>query len=180
MRKIPDIPSDEYDEHNQPTEPMSAIIMTLHSAPTYPYQNPPETPREYPILPPSPVVGRSERPPGGALPFGENGQPHPVYPHRSSLPQVAGVLFVVVQLILLARVVLFLFAIPESSILVELVYGVGALFAWPFRLILEHLNLPALVGTALVNYLAALIAILAYGVLARILVRFLKALLKSR
>ena len=91
-----------------------------------------------------------------------------------------GVLFVVAQLILLARVVLLLFGVPNTNIAVELVYAGGALFAWPLHLLLEHLNLPAQIGGDLINYLAALIAILLYGVVARILVRFLKALLNSR
>ena len=84
------------------------------------------------------------------------------------------------QLILLARVVLFLFGVPASNMLLELLYAGGALLAWPLRLLLEHLHLPAQIGGDLINYLAALMAILMYGVLARILVRFLKALLNSR
>ena len=103
-----------------------------------------------------------------------------MYPGHSSLPIVVGVLFVIVQLVLLARVVLLLFAIPADNIVIELVYAVGGLFAWPFRLVLEHLNLPAPVGVDLINYLAALVGILMYGVLSRVLVRFLKALLHSR
>jgi hypothetical protein len=171
---IPDTPSGEYDEHNQPTEPMSAIILSPH------YQNSPETPRGYPVLPPSPLVKHNGRPPGGASPVDQRGQSRSVYPNRSPFPPLVGVLFLAAQFILLARVVLFLFAVPANNIVVELVYAVGALFAWPFRLVLEHLNLPPQVGAELINYLAALIAILAYGVLARFLVRFLKALLNSR
>ena len=84
------------------------------------------------------------------------------------------------QLILLLRVVLLLFGVPASNILVELVYAGGALLAWPLRLLLEHLHLLAQIGADLIGYGAALIAILVYGVLARVLVRFLKALLNSR
>jgi hypothetical protein len=64
--------------------------------------------------------------------------------------------------------------------LVELVYAAGALLAWPLRLLVEQINFPAQFGGDVINYLSALIAILVYGVLARILVRFLKALLNSR
>ena len=214
MRKPPETQFDDLDEHNQPTEPMSAIILSPHSAPTYtigatngaagypqggipaplppelpfpqngqvaapyPYQS--ETPQAYPVLPPSPVMNGSGRPPGGAAPSGALGRSLPLYPRRSSFPTFVGVLFLLVQLLLLARVVLLLFGVSASNIGVELVYAGGGLFAWPFRLLLEHLNLPAQIGGELISYLAALIAILAYGLFARILVRFLKALLHSR
>ncbi len=209
MRKPPETQFDDFDEHNQPTEPMSAIILSPHSAPTYtigatngaagypqggiPAPLPPElpfpqngqvyqseTPQVYPVLPPSPVMNGSGRPPGGAAPSGVRGRSLPLYPRRSSFPTFVGVLFLLVQLVLLARVVLLLFGVSASNIGVELVYAGGGLFAWPFRLLLEHLNLPAQIGGDLISYLAALIAILAYGLFARILVRFLKALLHSR
>ncbi len=83
------------------------------------------------------------------------------------------------QLILLVRVLLLLFGVSASNVLVELVYAGGTLLAWPLRLLLEQVHLPAQIGGDLLNYLAALVAILVYGVLARILVRFLKALLNS-
>jgi hypothetical protein len=89
-------------------------------------------------------------------------------------------LFVAAQLILLLRVILLLFGVPASNLLLELVYAGGALLAWPLRLLIEHLHLPAQIGADLIGYAAALIAILVYGVLARVLVRFLKALLNSR
>ena len=101
-------------------------------------------------------------------------------PRSSSIPIVVGALFVVAQLILLVRVVLLLFGVPASNILVELVYAGGTLLAWPLRLLLEHLPFAAQIGADLIGYLAALMAILVYGVLARVLVRFLKALLNSR
>jgi hypothetical protein len=215
MRKAPETQFDNFDEHNQPTEPMSAIILSPYSAPTYtigsangvtgshqegipaplppelpfpqngqpaaPYQHYlPEAPRVYPVLPPSPVVKGTGRPPGGAAPSSERGRSLPLYPRRSSFPTIVGVLFVVAQLILLARVVLLLFGVSATTIVVELVYAGGGLLAWPFHLLLDHVNLPAQIGGELINYLAALIAILAYGVIARILVRFFKALLHSR
>ncbi len=214
MRKLSEPQFEDFDEHNSPTEPMSAIILSPHSVPislmgggngmggyashtipaplppelpfpqnglaAAPYTYPTEMPGVYPVLPPSPVMHGERRPPGGAGFAGERARPPRAQPHRSAIPTFVGVLFVLAQLILLARVVLLLFGVPASNMLVELVYAGGALLAWPLRLLVEHLNLPAQIGGDLINYLAALIAILVYGVLARILVRFLKALLNSR
>ncbi|HKV59676.1 MAG TPA: hypothetical protein VJO32_15390 [Ktedonobacteraceae bacterium] len=214
MRRISEPQFEDFDEHNSPTEPMSAIILSPHSVPTHPvgagngmvgynfqtipaplppelpfpqngqpvapYANLPETPGVYPILPPAPGFNGNGRPPGGATFSGDRARPLRSRSRNSSFPTFVGVLFVVAQLILLARVVLLLFGVPNSNGLVELVYAGGALLAWPLHLLLEHLNLPAQIGGDLINYLAALIAILLYGVLARILVRFLKALLNSR
>ncbi|MGH2495096.1 MAG: hypothetical protein ACRDIV_10375 [Ktedonobacteraceae bacterium] len=214
MRKVSEPQFEDFDEHNSPTEPMSAIILSPHSVPTYPvgagngmegynfqtipaplppelpfpqngqpvapYANLPETPGVYPILPPAPGFNGNGRPPGGAAFSGDRARPLGSRSRNSSFPTFVGIVFVVVQLVLLARVVLLLFGVPNSNIVVELVYAGGALLAWPLHLLLEHLNLPAQIGGDLINYLAALIAILLYGVLARILVRFLKALLNSR
>ena len=211
MRKVSEPQFEDFDEHNSPTEPMSAIILSPHSVPTYPvgagedynfqaipaplppelpfpqngqpvapYANLPETPGIYPILPPAPGFNGNERPPGGATYSGDREQPLRSRSRNSSFPTFVGIVFVVAQLILLARVVLLLFGVPNSNSVVELVYAAGALLAWPLHLLLEHLNLPAQIGGDLINYLAALLAILLYGVLARILVRFLKALLNSR
>lgn len=212
MRKLSEPQFEDFDEHDSPTEPMSAIILSPHSVPTSstgggngmsgyasytipaplppelpfpqngqpgtPYVYPTETPGVYPVLPPAPVQGKG-RPPGGAGFTGGRARPLREQ-HHSSFPSFVGVLFVLAQLILLARVVLLLFGVPASNMLVELVYATGALLAWPLRLLVEHVNFPAQFGGDLINYLSALIAILVYGVLARILVRFLKALLNSR
>jgi hypothetical protein len=212
MRKVSEPPFEDFDEHNSPTEPMSAIILSPHSVPTStmdngnsgyasntvpapmppewpfpqngqpaaPYAYPPQAQGVYPVLPPSHIVNGNGRPPGGAGFSGGRARPLRSQPRRSAFPTFVGVLFVLAQLILLARVVLFLFGVPASNMLLELVYAGGALLAWPLRLLLEQLHLPAQFGGDLINYLAALIAILVYGVLARILVRFLKALLNSR
>jgi hypothetical protein len=214
MRKLSEPQFEDFDEHDSPTEPMSAIILSPHPVPTSmmeggngiggyssytvpaplppelpfpqngqpaaPYAYPPQTPGVYPVLPLSPIVHSKGRPPGGAGFSGDRARPLRAQPRRSSFPTLVGALFVLAQLILLARVVLLLFGVPASNMLVELVYAGGALLAWPLRLLVEHLNLLAQIGGDLINYLAALIAILVYGVLARILVRFLKALLNSR
>jgi hypothetical protein len=207
MRKLSEPQFEDYDEHNSPTEPMSAIILSPHAVPTSsmggyasytipaplppelpfpqngqpvaPYAYPIEKPGVYPVLPQAPIVRGKGRPPGGAGFTG--GRAIPVRePHSSAFPSFVGMLFVLAQLVLLARVILLLFGVPASNMLVELVYATGALLAWPLRLLVEHINFPAQFGGDLINYLSALIAILVYGVLTRILVRFLKALLNSR
>ncbi len=210
MRKLSEPPFEDFDEHDSPTEPMSAIILSPYAVPsplpggwnrvepygasTIPAPRPPEVPFPrngqpvapyaplseapgvYPVLPASPLKHGNGRPPGGV---GFAGKQQAQLRH-SSIPTVVGALFVVAQFILLVRVVLLLFGVSASNIVVELVYAGGALLAWPLRLLLENLHLPRFIGADLIGYLAALIAILVYGVLARVLVRFLKALLNSR
>lgn len=173
MQKPHDTQFGDFDEHNQPTEPMSAIILSPR-----PVETP--LPQVYPVLPPSPLRSSNARPAGGAPRSGAGAQIQPVYPRRSSIPLVVGVFFVAVQFVLLARVILLLFGVSGSTIWVELVYALSSLFALPFRLLLEHVSLPVLIGADLTNYLAPLLGVLIYGLLARILVRFLKALLHSR
>lgn len=214
MRTLSEPPFEDFDEHDSPTEPMSAIILSPYAVtsfsasagnglnpngvPTIPAPQPPEvpfprdgqpvtpfaplpeTPGAYPVLPTSPLKNGNGRPPGGAGVAGAQGRSVRAQPRQSSIPIVVGGLFVVAQLILLLRVVLMLFGVPASNILIELVYAGGTALAWPLRLLVVHLHLPAQVGADLTGYLAALMAILVYGVLARVLVRFLKALLNSR
>ena len=214
MRNLSEPPFEDFDEHDSPTEPMSAIILSPYSVPApspgggngmerygsstipapqppavpfphngrpaAPFTSPPETPGVYPVLPASPLSHGNGRPPGGADFAGQKVRPLRAQPRHSSIPTVVGALFVAAQLILLMRVVLSLFGIPAGNILVELVYAGGTLLAWPLRLLLGNLHLPSQIGGELMGYLAALIAILVYGVLARVLVRFLKALLNSR
>lgn len=214
MRKLSEPPFEDFDEHDSPTEPMSAIILSPrvvppgpagngngtggYNATTVPVPRPPdapfphngqpaaltaypaETPGIYPVLPPLPPGLAKGRPPGGAGFLGERKTPVSAQPRNSSVPSVVGMLFVAAQLVLLARVVLSLFGVPASNLLVGLLYAGGTVLAWPLRLLVGLLPLPAQMGGDLLNYLAALLAILVYGVLARVLVRFLKALLNSR
>ncbi len=156
------------------------IPFPRNGRPVTPLASSPETPGAYPVLPASPLSQSNGRPPGGANLADGQGKAAGVQSRQSSVPIVVGALFVTAQLILLVRVVLLLFGVPARNILIELLYAGGALLAWPLRLLLEHLHLPAQIGADLIGYLAALIAILVYGVLARVLVRFLKALLNSR
>ena len=216
MRTVSEPPFEDFDEdeHESPTEPMSAIVLSpslvpssqpvggrgldAYGVPTIPAPQPPEvpfprsgqpatpfaplpeTPGVYPVLPASPLTQRNGRPPGGASLTGGQGKSVGAQPRQSSIPIVVGAVFVAAQLLLLVRVILMLFGVPASNLLFEVVYAGGRLLAWPWRLLLAQLHLPAQLGTDFTGYLAALLAILVYGVLARVLVRFLKAVLNSR
>lgn len=204
---------EEFDEHNQPTEPMSQVILTPFSPPTrapggatVPVPQPDErsfSPQSgngflapgssnrsrispaYPFLPTTPAYGRNSRPPGGAYPIYGDDVEQPAKkrrtkPRHSSFPALVGLFFVLVQLLLLVRVVLQLLGQTGSIVWVALIYNVSSVFVLPLRLLLGNVNIPLIAGTDLYNYLLILFAILLYGLISRILVRFLKALLNSR
>jgi hypothetical protein len=152
-----------------------------------------ETPLNYPLLPPAPDANHNGRPPGGAAPSGNgsglaalpgwpvtpDGLMAPVQPRRSPVPTAVGVCFVVVQVLLLARVLLLLFNVNNIAVWVRVFYNLSSIFIWPFRLLLDHIQALTPLRPELVNYVAPLAAILIYGLISRILVRFLKALLNS-
>ena len=91
-----------------------------------------------------------------------------------------GLFFVIVELLLLLRLVFLLFGVSASDVWVALVYTISAIFMLPFGPILEDVKIPLLYGTDLYYYLLIIFALLMYGLLSRVLVRFLKALLNSR
>lgn len=91
---------------------------------------------------------------------------------NSRAPMWVGLFFVAVQLLLLIRFVLVIIHGPDT-IWVELVFGLSTLFVWPFRALLAQVSLPFPVWPEVYT----LLAILLYGMLSRILVRFLKAIL---
>jgi hypothetical protein len=203
---------EEYDEHNQPTEPMSQIILTPFSpAPdVYGTSSIPASPLDeqhfpskdsnaflapgmpnrskispaYPFLPAAPGYSRNNRPPGGAYPVVPPAIVQPRKrrhnPGRSAVPALIGFLFVLIQLLLLVRVALQLLGQSANLWWVGLIYNISDVFVLPFRLLLANVNIPLVAGTDLYNYLLVLLAILLYGLISRILVRFLKALLHSR
>ena len=171
---------DEYfqklDEHNAPTEPLgnphppsdpAAIaneavpaptplerpFPALDYAPANPYSNRPAAP-VYPVLPPKPIKNARARP--------------------SAIPLLAGICFVAVQLLLLVRFTLKLIGLPGNGTLIALVYAISNIFILPFRLILQSIPLP--IPTSLELY--TLLAILFYGLLSRVIVRILKAVLR--
>jgi hypothetical protein len=95
---------------------------------------------------------------------------------QSAVPLYAGAFFVGIQLLLLVCFLLRLISLSGSNVLVGVIYAVSALFVLPFHLLLQITGLPGISGLEI----DTLLAILIYGLLSRILVRFLKALLNSR
>jgi hypothetical protein len=189
----------EQDEHNQPTEPMPLIVPPSSSptaSPTdaidipvpQPYERPfpnalpgsanrpPET-FAYPYLPPAPGFGKQDRPPGGAIPTSP-GNTFRSHPRRSPLPILVGIFFIAVQLLLLVRLVLKIIGKPDNVAWVDIIYNTSNAFILPFRLLAQNIALPRIITSTEEVY--TLLAILAYWLLSRILVRLLKALLYSR
>lgn len=138
----------------------------------------------YPYLPPAPPVSGNGRPAGGAVPVRpvSSGAPtrsdrgNRVQPRRSAFPLLVGFFFVIVQLLLLVRFVLKFVGIPGNTLWVSAIYTISSVFILPFRLLFERIVLPIHLDVEFYT----LLAILLYGLLSRILVRFLKALLHSR
>jgi len=191
----------EQDEHDQPTEPMPNIVPSS-SSPTaspagalhipvpqpderpFPQQNafpgianrPPEA-FVYPYLPPTPEVRGQERPPGGATPASSGGS-FQSRPRRNPLPILVGIFFIAVQLLLLVRLVLKIIGKPDNVPWVDIIYNTSNVFVLPFQLLLQNVGLPCMITSTIEVY--TLLAILAYWLLSRLLVRVLKALLYSR
>ena len=132
-------------------------------------------------LPAPPLKGR---PPGGAVPVrpgnavgpARSGRASRVQPRRSSFPALVGFFLVIVQLLLLVRFVLKFVGAPADTLWVSTIYTISGVFVLPLRLLFELVVLPIHPDVELYT----LLAILVYGLLSRILVRFLKALLHSR
>ncbi|GAC1385858.1 MAG: hypothetical protein NVSMB33_15170 [Ktedonobacteraceae bacterium] len=193
---------EESGEHNSPTEPLMPVIFSPSSttiedkalpvpipherpfpvqqpaeSPLFPYRATP--PATYPVLPPvSANTQGNKRPAGGGAFGGPNtsAQAMPAQPARSSLPLFVGVFFVAVQLLLLLRFALKLITLNGDLPWVGIIYAISGIFVLPFRLLLQALAVP--LPTAFEIY--TLLAIMMYGLLSRMLVRFLKALLHSR
>lgn len=201
------------DEHEQPTEPMSQVILAPFSSPTFEPESAvneigiptpqlderpfpkqaansidamyrqPGTPPVYPILPQAPTESRDGRPPGGAPPRIHPRRPDKSVPRkhrRSSFPVLVRLFFFAVELVLLLSLLFPFFGLSGSNVWVGLVYAIGAILVQPFHLLLGNIRIPIIYGTKLYSDLLIVVALLVYGLLSRILVRFLKALLHSR
>lgn len=196
---------EDIDEGGQPTEPMAQIIL-LPSSPTAagakptdvtipapklqesvsssPSSSVPESSDSvYPFLPPAPGLREGNRPPGGMVSVEstdrEKARPGASdRPRRSSFPLFVGVFFVALQLLLLVRFILKVLDLPgmNNQWWVNGIYDISSVFVFPFRFFLENVNWPVHINPEVYT----LLAILIYGLLSRILVRFLKALLHSR
>ena len=192
------------DDYNQPTEPVGQIILPPYASPTYtaehPYNRgsaapwadapayPQGAPPAYPLYqsPVSPVYPVQPQP----YPANYGGRPagsmppvyQPGYRRRARgrwFPGLVGVFFVLVQLALLARVVCMILSVPANSVWLSLLYRACDLFVSPVSWLAANINVSVLAGTQLLIYLEFLFAILAYGILSRILVRILKIFFNS-
>lgn len=179
------------EDYNDTTEPLEALPEALYlstvypersvampptvpyavgAQPGYPYHQP--APAAYPVLPPAPFKTYRGQPPGGAAP-----QAEPATRRRSHLPGLVKFCFVLVQLVLLARLICLLFGVQNTALWLTLLFAAGDLFVWPVRWLVVNINLSIFSGTPLLTYLEFLFAILAYGLFARLLALLLRALL---
>ena len=170
-----------FDEPVPAPIPYERPFPALGNATANPYPGSPAIP-VYPVLPLLPSSAKNKkrrRPTGGTSPA----YPVPSKPMQQArtnptfIPLFVGIFFVAVQLLLLVRFALKLLdlrGLNGSVPWVALIYAVSNLFVLPFRLILHNISLP--IPTSLELY--TLLAILAYGLLSRILVRVLKAILR--
>lgn len=174
---------DQIDEHDQPTDPMLPVVIAPF-APTQANGNPRSS--AYPYLPPAPSKknGSYNAAPGGT-PANAMNPAYPILPARpaqqaqpkvSPVPALIGFLFVLLQVLLLARFLLKLLNVSGSTLPVSVIYTISGLFVFPFRLLLQSVAITLPVSVEVYT----LLAILVYGLFSRILVRFLKALLHSR
>jgi hypothetical protein len=184
-------------DYDQPTEPLETIALPAYAAPTYtvddpyPYLGPQTVPAPqpgtrpfpqgssstypvYPVLPAIPIKKYRGHPPGGSPPIN---QPVRRTKRRyKPLSRLVNLLFMLVQLALLARVVCMVLNVLATNVWLNLFFWACDLLAWPLRLLAASLTIPWLQGTQLLIYLELLLAILLYGLVARIVVGFLRVL----
>lgn len=198
MGKGPQKP-EEIDEHNVPTEPLEmpplydqtqpALPPTQPLAPLAPLRLPaPEDDRTmpaaypyrqsgqqaYPVLPAYPV----QRPVSPERAGKQSKKTRAVRQRQSVIPVSVGMLFVILQVLLLIRFGLRLVNIPVyQSSWVDLLYALTDIFVQPFHALWQQIALPPLPANIEVYTLAA---ILAYGLFSRLLVRGLKIIERQR
>ncbi|HLG77462.1 MAG TPA: hypothetical protein VKX46_13685, partial [Ktedonobacteraceae bacterium] len=98
--------------------------------------------------------------------------------HQSVIPVSVGMLFVILQVLLLIRFGLRLVNIPVTqSSWVGLLYALTDIFVQPFHALWQQIALPPLPANIEVY---TLVAILAYGLFSRLLVRGLKIIERQR
>lgn len=188
------------DEQDSVTEPMMPIVF----APRPAIEHPAETPRDSSLRNPSNIpttpftpndeasvtispaaeIIETEIATGSSTehePQGRVGEEHREQASSwRNVPNVVGIILVSVQVLLLLRVVLFLFGVDGSSVWVGWLFAITSIFAKPMRLVLDHIQALQVLGQDSINYLAPLLTILLFGLLSRLLVRFLKTLLQSK
>lgn len=131
----------------------------------------------YPVLPRAPFRKYHGQPPGGAVPAYTYGRAHMRY--RSPIPGLVRFCFVLIQLTLLGRVVCMILGVTVTNLWLSLLFFASDLFVLPLRWLAANVDLGLLAGTSLLLYLEFLLAILAYGIVSRLLVGLLKALFRG-
>jgi len=192
-------------DYNEPTEPVERIILPPYAnamygatgfspdALTVPAPQPDERPvpqgglpaypspsyqrpAVYPILPEAPLKRYRGIPPGGAARYAQPMRKR----RRSMIPGLVGFFLLLVQLVLLVRAVCILFGIQNTTTWLTLLFAASDLFLQPVRLLAANVNLSLLAGNPqLLTILELLVAVLAYGIFSRLLVRLLRVLFNS-
>jgi hypothetical protein len=193
--------AEEIDEHNQATEPFDFGVSPY--APTVTGNRlPPETPPvamvrpgsefqqqvptqppligAYPFLPPAPEHARAKAPSPAESITPQSGNARGSVPVgrrlRKVFPALVGLCFVVVQVLLLVSFGLKIVGQWDSTLWANVLYVISDIFIWPVQTLVHQLPLPFPISAQIVT----LLAILLYGMVARIVVRCLKLLLHSR
>lgn len=176
------------DDYNEPTEPLEHIYLppslTVPGVPGvvpealgtslpegYPYH---QSPAAYPVLPQAPFKKYQGVPPGGAT-----RDSRPARMRRSPVPGLVRFFLFLVQLVLVARIVCVLFGVQTTTAWLTLLVAASDLCVLPVRWLAANINLAVLAGTELLIVLELLVALLAYGIFSRLLVRLLKAVFNS-
>ncbi len=176
--------AEEIDEHDLPTEPIPHPSPQQQAYPPWQpsisrgqAQQPPASNAVYPYFPPAPAVpGRKGGRIGNTVPVRPPRQINAARARRSSIPRLVGLCFVVIQLLLLAHFILKLINVSADVFWAGVVYEAGDIFLWPFQFIQQQITLSIPTNIEVL----ALLAILVYGLLSRLLVHLLKALLHAR
>lgn len=189
---IPTVAADDTTSANetipapQPKEqPFPQQVPVIPPMPPVPQQPPYSSPQPaaYPYLPPAPIAHNGPRPAGGSPnqpgPPGQTvtgGAAQKQQRTRSRIPALVGLCFVVVQCVLLLRFGLKLLNASTSTAWIGTVYSISSLFIAPFQQLVQQvpLRLPSTIE------LYTLVAILVYGIISRMLVRLLKAIMNPR
>jgi len=164
----------QMDEHEMPTEPLPDISI-------YPYsQNPSVNAGRYPHYPSLPGAPLETNYGGwSTTAWGPGNTKKQHTRQRWVLPACVSLFFLCVQLLLIVRFGINFLHLSPTIAWVSVVNGVSAVFVLPFQVLWSQIPwVGPLVPTNMEIY--TLVAILIYGVLSRLLVGILKALLKSR
>ncbi len=189
----------QIDEHDEPTEPMrrsdvDAFVPTIPNTALpsveedvpfpktvtqpFPHQyvQPPASSPVYPVLPAKPNIVPQPLSGVSGQSATTNRSARQKRARGKMIPLAVGMCFVAIQALLLFRFLLKVLNVSSGNIWVGAVYGVSNVFVLPFRVLFLQLAIPQFFTVELYT----LLAILAYGIISRILVHMLKVLFKTR